>query len=77
MKRRILVVEDDRTLRQALTFNLAREDYEVRVAVDGEQALAAGRDPTLDLILLDVMLPGHERPRGAARDFAARGSPRR
>jgi two-component system alkaline phosphatase synthesis response regulator PhoP len=57
MKRRILVVEDDRTLRQALTFNLGREDYEVRVAVDGEQALAAGRDPTLDLILLDVMLP--------------------
>jgi DNA-binding response OmpR family regulator len=50
-------VEDDRTLRQALTFNLSREDYEVRVAVDGEQALAAGRDPSLDLILLDVMLP--------------------
>jgi len=57
MKRRILVVEDDRTLRQALTFNLGREDYDVRVAVDGEQALAAGRDPSLDLILLDVMLP--------------------
>jgi two-component system alkaline phosphatase synthesis response regulator PhoP len=57
MKRRILVVEDDRTLRQALTFNLTREDYDVRVAVDGEQALAAGRDPNLDLILLDVMLP--------------------
>ena len=57
MKRRILVVEDDRTLRQALIFNLSREDYEVRVAVDGEQALAAGRDPSLDLILLDVMLP--------------------
>ena len=57
MKRRILVVEDDRTLRQALTFNLSREDYDVRVAVDGEHALAAGRDPTLDLILLDVMLP--------------------
>jgi two-component system alkaline phosphatase synthesis response regulator PhoP len=58
MKRRILVVEDDRTLRQALTFNLSREDYDVRVAVDGEQALAAARDPSLDLILLDIMLPG-------------------
>jgi two-component system alkaline phosphatase synthesis response regulator PhoP len=57
MKRRILVVEDDRTLRQALTFNLSREDYDVRVAVDGEQALAAARDPSLDLILLDIMLP--------------------
>jgi two-component system alkaline phosphatase synthesis response regulator PhoP len=58
MKRRILVVEDDRTLRQALTFNLSREDYDVRVAVDGEQALAAARDASLDLILLDIMLPG-------------------
>ena len=58
MKRRILVVEDDRTLRQALTFNLTREDYDVRVAVDGEQALAAARDQGLDLILLDIMLPG-------------------
>src|ERR671919_310252 len=58
MKRRILVVEDDRTLRQALTFNLSREDYDVRVAVDGEQALGAARDSSLDLILLDIMLPG-------------------
>ena len=58
MKRRILVVEDDRTLRQALVFNLEREGYEVRGAVDGEQALAAGRDGGVDLVLLDLMLPG-------------------
>lgn len=57
MKPRILVVEDDRTLRQALVFNLGREGYEVRSAVDGEQALAAGREGGLDLILLDLMLP--------------------
>ena len=58
MKRRIVVVEDDRTLRQALVFNLEREGYEVRSAVDGEQALAAARDGGLDLMLLDLMLPG-------------------
>jgi DNA-binding response OmpR family regulator len=58
MKRRILVVEDDRTLRQALVFNLEREGYEVRGAVDGEQALAAARDGGIDLVLLDLMLPG-------------------
>ena len=58
MKRRILVVEDDRTLRQALVFNLEREGYEARSAVDGEQALAAIRDGGLDLVLLDLMLPG-------------------
>ena len=58
MKQRILVVEDDRTLRQALVFNLEREGYEVRSAVDGEQALAAARDGGLELMLLDLMLPG-------------------
>jgi DNA-binding response OmpR family regulator len=58
MRRRILVVEDDRTLRQALTFNLEREGYQVRGAVDGQQALDAVRGGGLDLILLDVMLPG-------------------
>jgi DNA-binding response OmpR family regulator len=58
VKQRILVVEDDRTLRQALAFNLEREAYEVRSAVDGEQALAAVRDGGLDLVLLDLMLPG-------------------
>lgn len=57
MRRRILLVEDDRTLRQALSFNLTREGYDVQVAVDGEQALASARDRGLDLILLDVMLP--------------------
>jgi two-component system alkaline phosphatase synthesis response regulator PhoP len=58
MRRRLLVVEDDRTLRQALAFNLTREGYEVSTAADGEAALEAARNPQLDLILLDVMLPG-------------------
>ena len=58
MRRRLLLVEDDPTLRQALTFNLTREGYEVSAAADGESALDAGRRYRLDLILLDVMLPG-------------------
>jgi len=58
MRRRLLLVEDDPTLRQALTFNLAREGYEVTSAADGEAALEAARNERLDLILLDVMLPG-------------------
>ena len=57
MRRRILIVEDDRTLRQALTFNLEREGYEVRGAVDGRQALDWARTAQFDLMLLDVMLP--------------------
>src|SRR6188474_350019 len=58
MRRRLLLVEDDPTLRQALTFNLAREGYEVSSTADGESALEAARNERLDLILLDVMLPG-------------------
>jgi DNA-binding response OmpR family regulator len=56
-RRRILVVEDDLTLRQALAFNLSREGFEVSTAADGEAALAAARGQRLDMILLDVMLP--------------------
>ncbi len=58
MRRRLLLVEDDPTLRQALTFNLTREGYEVSTASDGEAALEAARSQRLDLVLLDVMLPG-------------------
>jgi len=58
MRRRLLLVEDDPTLRQALSFNLTREGYEVAAAADGEAALEAARSDRLDLILLDVMLPG-------------------
>ncbi len=58
MRRRLLLVEDDSTLRKALGFNLTREGYDVAVAADGEAGLEAGRNPGLDLILLDVMLPG-------------------
>lgn len=58
MRRRLLLVEDDPTLRHALTFNLSREGYEVAAAADGEAALEAARSDRLDLILLDVMLPG-------------------
>ena len=58
MRRRLLLVEDDATLRHALSFNLVREGYDVATAADGESALDAARNERLDLILLDVMLPG-------------------
>jgi len=58
MRRRLLLVEDDATLRQALKFNLTREGYEVTTAGDGQAALEAARGERLDVILLDVMLPG-------------------
>jgi two-component system, OmpR family, alkaline phosphatase synthesis response regulator PhoP len=57
VKRRILVVEDDVTLRQVLTFSLGQGGYEVASAGDGESGLAAAQSGRHDLILLDLMLP--------------------
>lgn len=56
----ILVVEDDPTLRSTLTFNLTRQGFQVLTAEDGLVALEMfGRHgDDLDLIILDVMLPG-------------------
>jgi len=54
---KILVVEDDRSLRDALTYNLRREDYTPITAEDAESALILARQESPDLILLDLMLP--------------------
>jgi DNA-binding response OmpR family regulator len=55
---RILVVDDEPTLVGTMKFNLEKEGYEVITATAGEQGLAAARESTPDLILLDLMLPG-------------------
>ncbi len=55
--KKILLVEDDDTLRQTLAYNLAKEDYDVIQTGDGGDALNLAREKTPDLIVLDVMLP--------------------
>lgn len=55
---KLLLVEDDQTLLDTLTFNLTREGYDVMRAADGVTALDLARQHKPDLILLDVMLPG-------------------
>jgi two-component system alkaline phosphatase synthesis response regulator PhoP len=57
---RILIVEDEPEIAQALEDDLRLEGYSVEVAATGPEGAARGRDPDLDLILLDVMLPGKD-----------------
>lgn len=55
---RVLVVDDEQTLVQAIAYNLRKEGYEVATAGDGPSALTAARTQPPDLVILDVMLPG-------------------
>jgi two-component system, OmpR family, response regulator RegX3 len=55
---RILVVEDEETLAEAISFLLSKEGFEVEIAEDGPAAVAAFEKSGADLILLDLMLPG-------------------
>ena len=69
----ILVVEDEANLRTALRDNLVDEGYEVRVAEDGAQARRELRAGSVDLVVLDIMLPdasGYE----LAREMRAGGN---
>lgn len=58
MKDSILVVEDEKALRETLVYNLTHEGYEVETSVDGIDALEKARQQNFSLILLDIMLPG-------------------
>jgi two-component system response regulator RegX3 len=57
MSPRLLIVDDEPSLVQGLTYALRREQYEVEVATNGEVAVEAALSQAFDLILLDVMLP--------------------
>ncbi|MBI1251297.1 MAG: phosphate regulon transcriptional regulatory protein PhoB [Alphaproteobacteria bacterium] len=57
MAAQVLVVEDEDALAQTLKYNLEKEGYAVRLAVDGEEALVMVDEELPDLILLDWMIP--------------------
>ncbi len=56
-RRTVLVVEDDESITMGLEMNLVAEGYRVLIAHDGEEGLARAREPGVDLVILDVMLP--------------------
>jgi two-component system response regulator RegX3 len=55
---RVLVVEDEESYRDALSFLLEREGFDVSLAETGPDALATFERDGADIVLLDVMLPG-------------------
>jgi two-component system, OmpR family, alkaline phosphatase synthesis response regulator PhoP len=57
-RRRVLVVEDEPSIRELLHLHLSLAGYQVDESGDGARALSLTRDTKFDLIVLDVMLPG-------------------
>jgi DNA-binding response OmpR family regulator len=60
VRRRVLVVEDDAVINQAVSDRLEAEEYDVVRAWDGPGAVAAYGESSPDLVVLDVMLPGYD-----------------
>jgi len=56
-KEKILIVEDERSLSDVLSYNLRREGYEVLVANEGREGLRKAQTVLPNLIVLDLMLP--------------------
>ena len=54
---KILVVDDEKLLVKGIKYNLEQEGYQVVTAFDGEEAVRQAHDESINLILLDVMLP--------------------
>ncbi len=56
-KAKVLVIEDDRSLAEVLSYNLKASGYEVLVATDGQDGLLKAETKSPDLVVLDLMLP--------------------
>lgn len=54
---RILIIEDEISFSEALSFLLEKEGYETRVAETGKQGVSAFNEEQFDLVLLDLMIP--------------------
>jgi CheY-like chemotaxis protein len=67
MPARVMVVEDDDTIRQLITVNLELEGFDVVTATDGQEALERVKDLAPAVMTLDVMMPRLDGGETAAR----------
>lgn len=59
-KKRILLVEDEESIRELVALNLQMESYHVSTAEDGNAAIKIFSEEKFDLVILDIMLPGKD-----------------
>lgn len=55
--KKVLIVEDEKAISDIIMFNLKREGYEVLQAFDGKDGLDKALNSSVDIVLLDIMLP--------------------
>ncbi|MCD6410733.1 response regulator [bacterium] len=58
MSQKILIIEDDKFLRELIAKKLMKEGYDIEEAIDGEEGLKKIGEVNPDLVLLDLILPG-------------------
>ena len=58
MGKKVILIEDERNIIEAISFILSRDGWEVKTHSNGHDAVAAVRARRPDLVILDVMLPG-------------------
>jgi DNA-binding response OmpR family regulator len=76
MAKKVLIADDEPNILASLEFLMRKGGYEVRLARNGEEALATAREFRPDLVLLDVMMPlrsGYEVCRALRAEEATRG----
>src|SRR5258708_35506033 len=56
--RKLLIIDDDREMTDLLRQSLAQEGFELSTVQSGEEGIEQGRNAELELVLLDVNLPG-------------------
>lgn len=58
MAKKILIIEDDKFLRELIAQKLLKEGYDIAEAMSGEEGVKSAKEEKPDLILLDLILPG-------------------
>ena len=58
MAKKVLIVEDDKFLRELIVKKLLGEGYDIVEAIDGEEGIKKIKEEKPDLVLLDLILPG-------------------